>query len=317
MERTHKPSALPMSPSLPQPVVDIQGPVVTARLPTKESVTVNLYGATVTSWTLADGEEQLFLSKAAKLDGSKPIRGGVPLVFPVFGPPPSDHATSRLPQHGFARSTSWEFLGKSTSESLPSSQNSDNTIKLDFGLSPDMLSPDSRSAWPFPFALVYSVTLSPKSLELSLHVQNKSDQSFEFQALLHSYLSVLDIQTTTLTLPTPSPYIDKTQKAQTFTQDTPTLQLTGETDRVYTGLPADIPITINDARNPRFSIEDRNGFPDATVWNLWEDKAKAMADFEPKDGWKRYVCVEPGAVSGWTKLEAGDAWEGGCVMRRL
>lgn len=77
MERANRPSALPMSPSLPQPLIDISGSVVTASLPTQESVTVNLFGATVTSWTLANGEEQLFLSSAAKLDGSKAIRGGI------------------------------------------------------------------------------------------------------------------------------------------------------------------------------------------------------------------------------------------------
>lgn len=25
------------------------------------------------------------------------------------------------------------------------------------------------------------------------------------------------------------------------------------------------------------------------------------------------VCVEPGAINSWTKLEAGDAWEGGQI----
>jgi len=53
---------------------------------------------------------------------------------------------------------------------------------------------------------------------------------------------------------------------------------------------------------------------DATVWNPWSEKTAGMADFGPKDGWKRVLCVEPGAVSGWVKLEAGDAWEGGCLM---
>jgi glucose-6-phosphate 1-epimerase len=34
-----------------------------------------------------------------------------------------------------------------------------------------------------------------------------------------------------------------------------------------------------------------------------------MGDFEPKDGWKNMVCVEPGTVKGWQKLEKGDAFE--------
>jgi glucose-6-phosphate 1-epimerase len=45
-------------------------------------VTVHLYGATVTSWKTG-GQEQLFVSEKAHLDGSKPIRGGIPVVFPV------------------------------------------------------------------------------------------------------------------------------------------------------------------------------------------------------------------------------------------
>jgi len=83
MERSNKPSAIPVSPAAPQPIVSIEEKTVTARLHTGESVTIYLHGATVTSWKLSNGEEQLFLSDKAKLDGSKPIRGGVPIVFPV------------------------------------------------------------------------------------------------------------------------------------------------------------------------------------------------------------------------------------------
>ena len=37
----------------------------------------------------------------AKLDGSKAIRGGIPVVFPNFGP------WKLGPQHGFARISTW------------------------------------------------------------------------------------------------------------------------------------------------------------------------------------------------------------------
>ena len=53
-----------------------------ASLPTGDSVEVLLYGATVISWK-SNGRENMWLSSAAKLDGSKPVRGGVPIVFPV------------------------------------------------------------------------------------------------------------------------------------------------------------------------------------------------------------------------------------------
>ena len=49
------------------------------------SLTVVPFGATVISW-IVDGQERIFVSKTAILDGSKAIRGGVPVCFPNFGP---------------------------------------------------------------------------------------------------------------------------------------------------------------------------------------------------------------------------------------
>jgi glucose-6-phosphate 1-epimerase len=87
VERAHKPTAISATGNkAPQPVVDISSdssPKVTATLPTGESVEVLLHGATVISWKSADGTENLWLSDSAILDGSKPVRGGVPVVFPV------------------------------------------------------------------------------------------------------------------------------------------------------------------------------------------------------------------------------------------
>ena len=188
MERKNKPAFLPVSPSLPQPAVEVSGQTVTARLPSHDAVTVHLYGATVTSWTTSDSTERLWLSEKAVLDGSKAVRGGIPVVFPVFGPPPKDHATGGLPQHGFARTSTWEFLGKNTSESA--SARADDTVKLDFGLSSSMLDGKNRNAWPYEFGLVYCVTLGKGSLETTMHVQNNGSQTFDFHCLFHTYLRI-------------------------------------------------------------------------------------------------------------------------------
>lgn len=66
-------------------------------------VTIFLFGATVTSWK-AKGQERLFASNKTSYAGPKAIRAGIPLVFPQFGP-------GKLPQHGFARVSTWSFLG--------------------------------------------------------------------------------------------------------------------------------------------------------------------------------------------------------------
>ena len=88
MERSKKPSAIPVSPTIPTPQVFISedNSRVSASLPTGESVQVLLFGATVLSWKTAKGKENLFVSSKAHLDGSKAVRGGIPLVFPVSLP---------------------------------------------------------------------------------------------------------------------------------------------------------------------------------------------------------------------------------------
>jgi glucose-6-phosphate 1-epimerase len=86
VDRPNKPTALATTPGLPpQPQVNFSddNARVTAVLPTGESVEVLLYGATVISWKDRAGSEKLWLSEAAKLDGSAAVRGGIPLVFPV------------------------------------------------------------------------------------------------------------------------------------------------------------------------------------------------------------------------------------------
>lgn len=95
---------------------------------------------------------------------------------------PDHDATKALPQHGFARNSRWEFLGKSTSEG--------SNVKLDFGLSSDSLPAETAKLWPYKFGLLYSVTLDRESLSTTLVVTNDGDETFECQALLHSYFKI-------------------------------------------------------------------------------------------------------------------------------
>jgi D-hexose-6-phosphate mutarotase len=64
------------------------------------SCQIHAVGATVTSYKSANGREHIFVSKDAIFDGSKAIRGGIPICFPIFGPPAKKEST--MPQHGFA-----------------------------------------------------------------------------------------------------------------------------------------------------------------------------------------------------------------------
>ncbi|PNP37622.1 hypothetical protein TGAM01_v200403 [Trichoderma gamsii] len=307
VDRPNKPSALAATPGLqPQAQVTIShgNSRVSASLPSGESIEILLYGATVLSWKDASGDEKLWLSEGAKLDGTKAVRGGIPLVFPVFGTAPDHEATSKLPQHGFARNSRWEFLGKSTSES------SSDSVKLDFGLSSENLDDAARQLWPYKFGLLYSVTLDRESLKTALVITNEGDVPFEFQTLLHTYFRIKDISSVQIAGLEDSPYVDKVDAAKAKTQSSDAVAFSGETDRVYTPVKGPShPVVISEGGAAKFRIV-RDNLEDVVVWNPWVDKAASMGDFEPKDGWKNMVCAEAGAVSSWQKLEKGDAYEG-------
>src|SRR5207245_8721661 len=64
---------------------------------------VYLQGAHVTQFKKKDEEPLLFLSQCSRFEKNEPIRGGIPVIFPWFGP------REGLPQHGFARLKAWEL----------------------------------------------------------------------------------------------------------------------------------------------------------------------------------------------------------------
>jgi glucose-6-phosphate 1-epimerase len=72
------------------------------------SVSINLLGCTITSWKYLN-VEQLFQSKTIK--PNKLARGGIPIVFPQFGP-------GVLPQHGFARLSIWTLVDECINKDL-------------------------------------------------------------------------------------------------------------------------------------------------------------------------------------------------------
>ncbi|KAI0020092.1 galactose mutarotase-like domain-containing protein [Xylariomycetidae sp. FL0641] len=312
VDRPNKPTALASTPGLPpqpQVVTTHNNSRVSAVLPTGESIEVLLYGATLISWKDRAGNEKLWLSEAAKLDGSKPVRGGIPLVFPLFGTSPDHVETSKLPQHGFARNSKWEFLGKSSSESSPSTGVTDASVKLDFGLSSATLDAAAKEAWPYTFSAIYSITLTPENITTGMVITNDGSEAFEFQMLMHTYLRVNDITKVEVTGLDESWYVDKVDGAQTKQQEG-IVTITGETDRVYTPAkgPSE-PVKVVEGGNTLFTLV-RDNLKDLVVWNPWTEKAAGMADFAPDNGYKNMICVEAGSVKRWCALDPNDAFEG-------
>lgn len=267
----------------------------------KTTVKILKYGATVISWK-ENGVEQLWLSEGAKLDGSKPVRGGIPLVFPIFGKQTDpSHPTAKLPQHGFARNSTWEFLG----------QVSESPVAVQFGLGPENVDPELYKLWADgknDFTLILTVTLSEDNLSTKIEVENTGKTDFEFNWLFHTYYRVQDVTDSLVTNLMDSTCYDQLL-GETYSEKAPMLQFHEEFDRIYKQVDLHKVIQIVDKGKVLLTLE-RDNLPDAVVWNPWIKKSEGMADFQPKKGYLNMLCIEPGHVSSFVKLAKGKKWAG-------
>src|SRR5262249_16853644 len=126
-------------------------------------------------------------------------------------------------------------------------------------------------------------------LEMTLEVENRSGQSFEFEEALHTYLLVGDVGQAPIAGLGGVVYIDKTDDMKRKTLAGGPLQLNGATDRVFLGTRA--PCTVTDSLLARRIVVEKTGSATTVVWNPWDEKATAMADLGD-DQWRSMLCVE-------------------------
>ncbi|KIK70995.1 hypothetical protein GYMLUDRAFT_33097 [Collybiopsis luxurians FD-317 M1] len=277
--------------------------------PKGSSAELLLYGATVISWKAGDKrspqpQERLFVSSKAALDGSKPVRGGIPVIFPCFGAPTHpDH--TRLAQHGFARSEIWTWDG------IVMDNEAGVSVRLILEPTPKII-----DIYKKPFHLSYVVTLSEHQLSTDLHVKNTSISTdlppdlLEFQALFHNYIRApaKDV------LIHPLQNLKYFDKADSSFQGLKTETRAGVdvrkyTDSVYEDAPQNYEVTW-----PGGGIAIRSThLKDVVVWNPQAEAGSKIGDMED-GGWERYVCLEPGYVRGFEKLEPGKTWIGQQVL---
>lgn len=232
-----------------------------------------LHGAHITHFQTRDQKQLLFLSEKSHFASDKPIRGGVPICFPWFGPKAGDAAA---PIHGFARLLSWDLI---EIKQLP-----DQSVNVVLELNS---SDRTRDHWPFDFRARYQVNVG-RALELTLRVTNKSASPFTFEEALHTYFAIGEVRSARVEGLSGKRYIDKVDGAKEKTQDGP-IRFAGEIDRVY--LDTVDPVTIHDPTSSRQITVHKAGSDATVAWNPWIDKAKAMADFGDEE-WPRMICAE-------------------------
>ncbi|KAI9914191.1 hypothetical protein PsorP6_005902 [Peronosclerospora sorghi] len=278
--------------------------IVELRHPSGSRAQVYIYGATVTAFYAANEPTRnlLFLSKKAILDGSKPIRGGIPLVFPVFG------AVDKFPNHGFARIYKWNL-----NQIEESSGGDENLTVATFSLD---VTDEIKTMYPHAIFLKYVVELSALTLTTAIHIENKSNGEISFQALLHTYLTVDDVRNDGVVVEGLKglTYHDKVA-AEEKIEERDTLTIAQETDNVYAnaGSPIVVHMKRTDGKKQVVTIEKEASVKSGTshvlqpsdivVWNPWVDKAKSLSDFGD-DEYLTMLCVEPGRVSQRQQLPA-------------
>ena len=231
-----------------------------------------LHGAHVASFRTSEHDELLWLSDKAVYAPGKAIRGGVPICFPWFGAHP---ARSDLPAHGFARTRAFTFEG--------TEERGDNVV-AQLGLESG---PETLSLFPHAFRASVRVSVG-RELSLAFEVENRGDDSFDYELALHTYLGVSDVRKVELRGLEGAVYDDKVSGARTIVEATDPLRFSGETDRVYN---SSTRVTVLDAARKRRLIIDKTLSSTTVVWNPWLDKAKRMADFGD-DEWPAMLCVE-------------------------
>ncbi len=229
-----------------------------------------------------DGRERLFLSSKALLDGSKSIRGGVPVCWPWFGAWRGAGNAHGMPAHGYARTRNWQLV---------------SLVDYIDGTEVVLELPDTNGPGFDGSAQLKLVINVGEKLDLQLVTTNQGTQPFSLGAALHSYFAIDDIGSTTLhglsgtysdktlnwaMLPTPSPY-----------------RFAAETDRIH--LQAATVAEIVGGHHT--TIVESAGHDSVVVWNPWENGSKAFADLTADD-YRRFVCVETALTQGFT-LEPG------------
>jgi glucose-6-phosphate 1-epimerase len=240
---------------------------------------VYLQGAHLAHWKPHGQRPVLFLSPKSLLVRGKAIRGGVPIIFPWFGPKSGDEPG---PDHGFARITEWALEGTKL--------HGDGNVEITLTLAAN----DSTREFGYAdFHLRYRVTIGAR-LELELETSNFGRLLLEYEEALHTYLALSDVHRVSISGLEGTTYIDKTDGFQRKLTAGDPLRISAETDQVHLNTTATC--IVDDPEWSRRIAVSKTGSHSTVIWNPWIHKTATMADMEP-DSWKEMICVESANVA--------------------
>ena len=231
---------------------------------------IALQGAHVMSFQPKGQREMLWISPKTLFESGKPIRGGIPLCLPWFGP----HSEDKTWLHGFARTRQWTLVGSNTL--------ADGATRLVLELSGDAT---LCALWPHDFLFHLEIVVG-KTLRLEMTVENRGQAPAPLAFAFHTYFAVPDVAQAVISGLEGTSFIDKTDNLARKTQQGE-FTISAMTDRVYLDVPAKQRIKSEDGA---ITIESPSRC--AIVWNAWHND-KNIGDIG-EGNHVGYVCVERG-----------------------
>ena len=238
---------------------------------------VALQGAQVMSWVPYPGQaDVLWCSPLARLDTGKPVRGGIPVCWPWFGPHPN--STSGLPSHGLVRATPWavERVAVDTGR-----------VAITFGA---QLTAGQQVLAGKDVSVALRVTLGAE-LELELITTNAGSSPIVVSEALHTYLAVSDIGRVRVDGLADRTYLDQLTGREAV--QTGAIDVAQQTDRIYWDTKG--PVLLRDAALDRLIGVLSTGSASTVIWNPWRDKAASLGDMPP-ESFRSMLCVETANV---------------------
>ncbi len=233
---------------------------------------ISLHGAHVMSFLPAGGREMLWVSPKTLLQDGVPIRGGIPLCLPWFGPGPDGKT-----MHGFARIKEWTVAA---AERL-----ANGATRLTLELTGDEA---TNALWPHGFAFRLEIETGTR-LTMTLRVENRGITPAPLAFAFHTYFAVPDVTQARVSGLEGSTYIDKMDnflKKQQIGEVT----IDSVTDRIYLDVPRRQTIT---AGSTYAGIESEARC--AVVWNAWSND-RNIPDLG-EGNHVGYLCVERGDIA--------------------
>lgn len=224
-------------------------------------------GAHVLSFVPSGRGDMLWQSPKAVMAKGQPIRGGIPLCLPWFGPSPKGH-----PMHGFARLLPWSIEDVESLEG--------GATRLVLSLSD---AAPSREMWPHAFIFTLEI-VAGRDLRLTLSARNAGADDARFEFAFHTYFDVGDVAKTVVTGLEDCVYEDREDNSARKRQQGP-LGVDGTTTKLFFDVPA-VQQVVSPAATYRIEADSRC----CMVWNAGGND-RNVPDLGAGNH-KGYLCVE-------------------------